>query len=758
MSAPRFVVFDFDGVFSDGNFYFSDDIKPFKSYNAKDALAVKRLCDAGIKTGLISKDASTTLNNALHLLPRFDFVSLGEETSKLDTLQRWIFELGIKFEDVAYMGDDLADVEILCKVQYAACPSDAIDEVKRICSFVSTKCGGRGAVRQFVDDVCLQGSETLLEVTNAARNQSITAVIPVRKGSNRCKLKNIRPFGSSNILELKISALQKVSGIDEIIVSTDCPDMATLARNLGVGVHMREEYYASSRCPNNEFWVHLAGNVGDHPTLMMVNAVSPLLEEDSIQQFVGAYKSRQRNMVTVNQKKKFVCDSATKRGINFDNSMAPNSQDLRPLAEITFGLCIATREEIIETKSIFGANPDFFPLDDVAAMDLDTNTDFVVSELLFNQDIRSDSTCDEMLKRRLDGLQLLDCTIRDGGYLNDWNFSDSEVLSCYRAASRAGYDYFEIGFRTNQSALPGKGKWCYSSEDHIKMICESLPSGCAIAVMANVGTVNISDFIPRSKSSVSLVRVLAARYNSHKKSRYDDDVLRDARILCSKLLELGYEVCLNIDCADILDDDEIDAIVSTFKDVQLHSLYLVDTYGGFDSTSICVVLHKFYKCMAQHGISTRVGFHGHANNENALDKTSAAIRHGCNMIDSCIGGLGRGAGNLKSEDLLSLLYKHDTKAYISRVTPIIEHFDRHILSKQRYLELPTCMPHPYYKISGVLSLHPDYVSQIISDVGSEPSSDIQLMLKLSQHTREAMERNYNKTLINILDEGRGEPT
>jgi len=215
-------------------------------------------------------------------------------------------------------------------------------------------------------------------------------------------------------------------------------------------------------------------------------------------------------------------------------------------------------------------------------------------------------------------------------------------------------------------------------------------------------------------------------------------------------LELGYDVCLNLACGDILDDDEIDAIVRTFQSVPLHALYLADTYGGFDNTSICIVLHKFYESMVQHNMAVPVGFHCHANNDNAVEKTSVAINHGCNMIDSCIAGLGRGAGNLKSEDLMALLYKHDKDTYISRVLPLIKHFNQHILSKQKYLELPICMPHPYHKISGVLGLHPDYVSQIILNTDSEPSTDIQLMLKLDLHTRDQNERNFNKTLINEM--------
>ena len=66
-------------------------------------------------------------------------------------------------------------------------------------------------------------------------------------------------------------------------------------------------------------------------------------------------------------------------------------------------------------------------------------------------------------------MELLDCTIRDGGYLNNWNYTNDEVLDCYKSVTRAGIDYFEIGFKTNENLLPGKGKWCYSREEDIRI-------------------------------------------------------------------------------------------------------------------------------------------------------------------------------------------------------------------------------------------------------------------------------------------------
>ena len=117
------------------------------------------------------------------------------------------------------------------------------------------------------------------------------------------------------------------------------------------------------------------------------------------------------------------------------------------------------------------------------------------------------------------------------------------------------------------------------------------------------------------------------------------------------------------------------------------------------------------------------------------------------MVDSCIGGLGRGAGNLKSEQLLTHIYKDYD--YINKVKPIIKYFDKYILSKNKYNENLYCLQHPYFIISSIISLHPNYISDILN-LNKTIDEDIDLILKIDKYTKENNERNYNKNLINIL--------
>jgi CMP-N-acetylneuraminic acid synthetase len=104
----------------------------------------------------------------------------------------------------------------------------------------------------------------------------ITAVVPVRKGSQRVKNKNIRPFAGSNLLKIKLDILMSVGLFDEIVVSTDSIEMSNIASQAGVRVHKRDPYYASSECNNSEFFENIAKSI-ESDVIAYTPVTSPLV-------------------------------------------------------------------------------------------------------------------------------------------------------------------------------------------------------------------------------------------------------------------------------------------------------------------------------------------------------------------------------------------------------------------------------------------------------------------------------------------------
>jgi 4-hydroxy 2-oxovalerate aldolase len=404
-------------------------------------------------------------------------------------------------------------------------------------------------------------------------------------------------------------------------------------------------------------------------------------------------------------------------------------------------------------KSITGLKIYKMIVDKIEGIDIDYPSDFIISELLYNNNIMNEETTNLIIKKRNnDKIELIDCTIRDGGYLHNWVYTFEQVTDCYISVSDAGYDYFEIGFKADKSIAKNKGRWYYSLEEDVKIVKNSYNNGSKIAVLIKPGDININDIPNREYSSIDLYRVLINRSNSNMDidySFYSIESVENACQLAQQLIIKGYEVIINIGCFDNITETEIKFMCKNISKVnKLKAVYLADTYGSGNIKNISIQLHKFYSEFNKYNFNIPFGFHCHNNNEDALSKTTTAIFHGCTMIDSCIGGLGRGAGNLKSEQLMSYLYK-DNLEYIKKITPLIFYYDKHILSKNEYQQNNKINSHPYYMISGVLSLHPDYIDEILY-MDTNVETDIDLIVKLYKYINSNNNRNYNKCLISKL--------
>jgi len=750
----KFIVLDFDGVFTDGKFYFDNNDNLKKCYNGKDAYSLKIIKKYGIKCGIITNDKVISIEHAPHIFNRLDKVSLGSDKPKLEILDSWLDEYGFTYEDVAYIGDDLPDIPIMEKVAFSACPSDAVEDVKEVSQYLCKNRGGEGAVREFVDliikkNIAESEKNDDIKVNNDGK---ITAVIPVRKGSTRCKNKNIRNFGDTNLLKLKIETLKKVKGIDRILVSSNCDIMLGIAKDMGVDIHKRDEKYCTTECSGSSVFTELAKNINSQ-MILYTHCVAPFTTINNYENGIKMFLDNPvGSLISTKLLKEFILHND--KAVNYDLSNAPPSQDLPDYYIPNFGFVLVNTNDVLLNKNIIVKPIKKCHMDSIISIDIDYTCDFIISEMLHNHNIVNEKTTDLIIKKRdNDKIELLDCTIRDGGYLHNWDYSFEQVKNCYKSVCETGYDYFEIGFKADESIIKNKGRWYYSKEEDVKKVKESCNSQCKIAVLIKPGDIDINNIPHKNNSSIDLYRVLINR--STKKmdtdySFYSNNTVKESCNVCQKLINKGYEVTINIGCFDHITEKEIQLICNHINNINgLKAIYLADTYGSGNNKNIPLQLHKFYSEFEKYDSKISFGFHSHNNNEDAFEKTKLAIFHGCTMIDSCIGGLGRGAGNLKSEQLMSHIYRQDKSEYIERITPLIVYYDKHILSKKAYQENKFINSHPYYMISSVLSLHPNYITEILS-MNTNVLFDIELIVKLDENTKKNNTRNYDKKLIQNL--------
>lgn len=286
-------------------------------------------------------------------------------------------------------------------------------------------------------------------------------------------------------------------------------------------------------------------------------------------------------------------------------------------------------------------------------------------------------------------IKVLDCTIRDGGLINNYDFSDEFVKAIYHATCKAGVDYMEIGKKLCVSDAYTReeyGKWNFCDEDDIKKVVDSYDGDYrpVLAVMYDVGRVDTASLVPADQSVVGMIRTAC----------YVADIDKGLDLV-KKTKDQGYETTVNIMAPSAaIETDLIEALEQVEASPEVDYLYFVDSFGAFYSEQITAYLNLFKK----HAPSKELGFHAHNNQQLAFANTQQCIIEGVNLLDATVNGIGRGAGNCNLELLLNFLKnpKFD-------VRPIYKVIQDHMVGLRKNIEWGF---NDIYGISGYLNQHP----------------------------------------------------
>lgn len=215
----------------------------------------------------------------------------------------------------------------------------------------------------------------------------LCAIIPVRAGSKRVPDKNTRLFAGSNLLAIKINQLKEIFTAADIIVSTDCAISARIASDRGATVQWRPSEFASDTVSMSEVYKYVAEQAKDYEHILFTHVTSPLCEAIEYREAISAYENiwhcRFDSLTTISYLRDFMY-TPDKVPLNFDPKNKPRSQDLPLYFKLNHAISILPRSVMIEQKNIVGQNPQFIPISDLAATDIDTFLDFNVAEYIYN--------------------------------------------------------------------------------------------------------------------------------------------------------------------------------------------------------------------------------------------------------------------------------------------------------------------------------------------------------------------------------------
>lgn len=286
-------------------------------------------------------------------------------------------------------------------------------------------------------------------------------------------------------------------------------------------------------------------------------------------------------------------------------------------------------------------------------------------------------------------IRVFDATVRDGGLVNNFMFSDEFVKELYHTNLKAGVDYMEFGYKASKEMFDVNnfGKWKFCDEENIRAIAGDNDTDMKISIMADVGRCDFRKDIPdRSESVVDMYRV--ATYVHQMPAAIE---------MIEYIKEKGYEVTCNIMAISKAKESDIDQALEMLGHSPVDGIYIVDSYGSLYPEQIRSIADKYLAVGEKYG--KFIGIHAHNNQQLAYANTIEAAAQGVSYLDATMMSMGRGAGNCAMELLLSFL--KNPKYNLFPVLRFLENYMQPM--KENGVVWGYDIP---YLLTGRLNLHP----------------------------------------------------
>ncbi len=282
-------------------------------------------------------------------------------------------------------------------------------------------------------------------------------------------------------------------------------------------------------------------------------------------------------------------------------------------------------------------------------------------------------------------IKVMDCTVRDGGLMNKWQFSDEFVRGVYQACTDAGIDYMEIGYLTSEHVFSRDevGPWKFCANADLARIVDGIPSNVKLSAMADIGRIDLDDIPPAGDSLLDMIRVACYIHQVDK-----------AIFLAEHCMDKGYEVTINVMAVSKVNEHDLDQGLSDLALSRVPTIYLVDSFGSMYCESIEHLMKKYQAALK----GKTIGIHAHNNMQLAMSNTITAIINGANMLDATLLGMGRGAGNCPVEILVAFL-----KNPKYRLLPLLKVIQEQVLPWQKKVDWGYHIP---YLVTGAMNEHP----------------------------------------------------
>lgn len=317
-------------------------------------------------------------------------------------------------------------------------------------------------------------------------------------------------------------------------------------------------------------------------------------------------------------------------------------------------------------------------------------------------------------------LNILDCTLRDGGYYTNWDYDKDLVESYINAVNMLPIAAIEIGLRTRINSS-FKGPFAFSPESVLQQIRNTLRPDISIAIMINVSELKNSNNLifeleKLFPDSVQDTNVDMVRLATHIQ---DAGLAQQVARWCK---QRGFRVAVNLMQIGLKDSNEVKSAISQLTQEAVDVLYLADSTGSIlpkDMPSLIQSIRSHW--------AGEMGIHAHDNLNLALSNSLIAIDNGVSWIDSTVLGMGRGPGNTKTEELVLETYGWtETFGKLQPLMRLISNYFAPMKTKHQWGS------NIYYYMAGKFGIHPSFVQQMLADSRYDADDIVNVIQRLHQ--------------------------
>lgn len=542
----------------------------------------------------------------------------------------------------------------------------------------------------------------------------ITGLICVKYTSTRLPYKNIMNFGNTTLLDNKLQMLLSLDFLDKVILNTESQKIIDYVKKKYVTSKLkiikRDPKYSTDEVSNYDFCKYMVSFI-DTDYVLYSPVTAPFITKET---YIQMYYNLQNN--------------------NYDSIILPidgkqGQGHKKTKHNLCFGAVMMKVEDVIKNGDFIGEKTYFQICNSKERIDIDYSEEFNLALYHYynkdaiygnenklslknnnlynykenfnqNNELLKDITLEDEPKK--EDIKIIDVTIRDGGFVNQWQWVQGKVADMLQASSESNIDYFEIGYLIDESfSKPNDGHYRNVSFDTINEFVNKLKPKCKISVLIDSWRYDFKKLPNKRFTNIDLIRIVV----------YYKNFFENIKI-CKLLKELGYEVSLNIAAVSYINMNQLETIKKevTKMTEYIDYLYLADSFGNMTPDDV-VKQFSFLQDLK----NIKLGYHIHNNGEVGMANMLASLKY-IDILDASYLGIGRGAGNLSLENVILYLnikkfHNFNLEAflnYLETVAPFQKEPQKH-RDKVKNILLGFLNVHPY-RINDLkqLSLYDSY--------------------------------------------------